>query len=499
MTDTIYKGLDMSVRLIAVPALSVLISVSFIGCGGDDPAPVAATGTAPATTPSAPTAPGAAPATPSFSGAPSFSTPTSSSGGTTSNAETPDAVVKQFLSAVENNQYERIWDLLPRSYQNQINELFQEFGAQVDAELWDKSFNMMNRYVSKMLTKEEMVYQTPEMQEQLSSMKSMATMAGAGSVDWLTVEKFRKLSEPMNKLSIVLINSEISSTAKLKSFDGRAFFAKTVSPIAENLRLFVELLVAEAAQVEELKSNPQAQMFLQQADIGKFFDGIYVTATNIEEDSAVVVIKAMDNSTEINMVKVEGKWIPQSMAGMFSLSMGMAKAQIPMMAQQVNMLKDRILPALEEVEPLVAAVQKAKTQEEFNTAYAAMNSEAPQLIANSLGMPGLSAMLGAGAVQVSPVTIELKSEISEAELGKLIEQLEGLTEVPEKTISLPRRSGASVTIEMTPVLNPQKFADAIQFAKSVEYDATRRTILLELEPPAEVETAEPKESETANP
>jgi hypothetical protein len=489
----------MQIRLVFVPVLSVLVSGFLVGCGGDQPAPVSSTGTG--TTPSAPTAPtapdGSPAAAPTFSGAPSFSAPTvgSSSGTPVSSAETPDAVVKQFLAAIEKNEYERIWDLLPKSYQTQINELFQEFGEEVDAELWDKSFNMMNRYVSTMLAKEEMVYQTPEMQEQLNTLKSSAAMMGAGTVDWLTVEKLRRLSDPANKISILFINSEFSSTQKLKSFDGRVFFAKTISPVAENLHKLVELIVEEASQVEELKSNVQVQMFLQQADIGKFFDGINVSVKTQQEESAVVVIKAMGTPTEFSMVKVEGKWIPQSLAGMFSLSMGMAKAQIPMMAQQVNMMKDRILPALDEVEPLIAAVQKAKTQEEFNVAYTEMNSQAPQIVANSLGMPGLSAMLGAGAVKVSPVTIEVNSDISDAQLGELIKQLEGLTDVPDKAISLPRRSGTNLTIEMTPVINAQKFADSITFTKSVEYDATRRTIVLELEPPTEPETTESAEPE----
>lgn len=486
----------MQIRLILVPSLSVLMSSFLLGCGGNEPAPFSSTGTGGASAPTAPTAPGgSSAAAPTFSGAPSFSAPTvgSSSSGSVSSADTPDAVVKQFLAAVENNEFERIWDLLPKSYQTQINGLFQEFGAQVDADLWNKSFNMANRYISTMLTKEEMVYQTPEMQEQLNTIKSSAAMMGAGTVDWLTVEKLRSLSDPFNKISILLINSEFSSSQKLKSFDGRVFFAKTISPIAENLRTLVELIVEEASQVEELKSNPQIQMLLQQADIGKFFDGIKVSVKTQQEESAVVVIKVMGTPTEFSMVKVEGKWIPQSMAGMFSLSMGMAKAQIPMLAQQVNMMKDRVLPALDEVEPLIAAVQKANTQDEFNAAYTEMNSQAPQIVANALGMPGLSAMLGAGAVKVSPVTIEVTSEVSEAQLGELIKQLEGLTDVPEKAISLPKRSGATLTIEMTPVTNPQKFADLITFAKSVEYDATRRTIVLQLEPPPEPETSESTE------
>jgi len=490
--------------------LACMLSILLAGCGGGEPEPVAATGTAPASTPSpqAPSAPGTSSGTPQFQAAPSFSsTPpnasTSSTSRATATAETPDGVVKQMLTAVENNEFELIWDLLPASYQTQINELFQDFGKQVDSELWDQSFNLANRYLSTMISKEEMFYATPEIQAQLTSAKTMASLAGpgVGDLEWLTQEKLKKLTKPMNDITIRLINSEISSSKKLKAFDGRDFFADTISPVVENLRKFVELIIEEASQVEELKGNAQVQMMLQQADIKKFFDNIEVNVKDEQEDSAVVEITAMGQPTEITMTKVEGKWIPQSLASMFGLGIGMAKAQVPMIAQQVNSTKDRVMPALDEIEVLIKDLQQAKTQAEFNVAYSAFNAEAPQILSKAMGMPGLGSMLGAGSVEVQPIKILVESEVTDERLSLLIAKLEGLTESPEQAISLPKREGSRLVIEMTPVSNPLEFAHLIgqesTLVSSSNYDAARDMIVLTLkEVPADETTPA---SETSDP
>ncbi|HSG70767.1 MAG TPA: hypothetical protein VLA12_10155, partial [Planctomycetaceae bacterium] len=98
------------------------------GCGGGEETSTTSSDSDPAATPAPPTLDNATPST---------STGTS----------TPDGTVKAFLAALKNNQLGDIWDLLPPSYQQDVNGLVRDFGGQVDAELWDKSFALMNRYM----------------------------------------------------------------------------------------------------------------------------------------------------------------------------------------------------------------------------------------------------------------------------------------------------------------------------------------------------------------
>lgn len=201
----------------------LLSSCVLLGCGGggSDPAPTTDTQSeSTAETPAAPSAGGGT------------STATASHG-TRIDSSTPDGTVKEAMAAVQANEFERVWDLLPKNYQTDVNGLFKEFGNQVDPEMWDKSFNLLNRYVSVMVAKEDMVYQTPEAQAVLAQMKTQASANGGLDPVSFTPEKVKAFSSPLLKVLNTLLNSELSSTKKLKSFDGRVFCANTLDPVVK--------------------------------------------------------------------------------------------------------------------------------------------------------------------------------------------------------------------------------------------------------------------------
>jgi hypothetical protein len=456
------------------------------GCGGGDSETAATSADPPsesvAAAPAAPSAPATGGGTPAASSSPS---------GTRIDPSTPDGMVREAIQAVRDNEFERIWDLMPSSFQKDANDLVKEFGNQVDAELWDKSFNLLDRYISTIIAKEDMVYQTPEAQAQFGQMKTMLNQVGMGAnaSGWLTQEKIRQLGAPMNDIALTLLKSDLSSTKKLKSFDGRAFCEKTLSPMVKDLRQFIKTLVREASQIEELKSNVQVQMMLAQADIDRFLANIKVSKESEEADMAVVVIEIMGNPVKQKLIRVDGKWVPDWLGLSFRENVGKIKTRIPEFAATINAKKEIVMPALEQFEPLVAALEKANTQEEFNTAYANFNAQAPQITASSMGLPGIpgipgmGSQFGGGTVKVVPATIEFQGEVTDEQLGEAIGKLEALTDDPEKAISLPKRDFGQLLLEIHPVGNPQAFASSIQFAKRAEYDAERKVILLELEPP----------------
>lgn len=474
----------MRSRILVPILVSSLTSGVLIGCGGGDPAPVQSTDTA--TTP-APAAPGVpSPAAPSVGGG-GYSTASTPAPVSTSTASTPDAAFKEWYVALNTLELEKLWDTLPGSYQDGINELFQEFGKQVDPELWDKSFNLLTRYVSVMQTKQDMVYATPDAQATIGMLQLSAGQFGAADSELTSPEKIKEISAPLNKALLTILNSELSETKRLKSFDGRVFMAKTVGPVAQNLKELIDLVLAELPEGSGVEQLPQLRSVMRWKDAEETTKNMQVTVKETKDDVAVVEGTISGIKSEYNMRLVDGKWMPNGFATNLETMLGIAKLQIPMIAQQINSTKDRVLPALEQIEPLLVNLQKANTQEDFNVAYAEFNAQAPQLIANAVGMPGLSAMMGGGAVQISPVTIEVSTDLSEDRLGELIAELEAMTEEPEKTISLPQRSGGMLTIQMTPVPDPQSFSDKIssgsQLAESVEFDPGRRTIRLEIKPP----------------
>lgn len=445
---------------------------------------------------------------------------------------TPDGTVKEAIQAAKEIELERIWDLLPSTMQTGINDIFKTFGNQVDAELWDKSFSLLNRYVKVLISKQDMLYQTPEMQSGLEGFKSSPGASEKLDVDSVTYENLKPMLTPLLEILATILDSEISSSSRLKSFDGRKFCAKNLDPIVENL---VELSKSTLAQYKKIENaNPNkdlpAPVMMSINFENSMSQQFNVRTESINGDSAVVVYESGGREEKLNFVRVDGKWIPQQMMAL-PFGLAMAKAQLPAIVDQINSQKDLILPVLEQLEPLVAALEKANTQDEFNTAFSNVSAQASQITGSLMEVPGFGPQFGGGSpfgsgpsfaggrVALSPVTVKLyvTGPVTDQQMSDVIKQLEALTDDPGKAITLPSgyigADGNPVTLQesptavespqtltartinalqITPVSDPQAFADSITFAENVEFNPGTRIISLTLKfepPPQPAETS----------
>ncbi|HSG71195.1 MAG TPA: hypothetical protein VLA12_12310, partial [Planctomycetaceae bacterium] len=444
------------------------------GCGGGEETSTTSSDSDPAATPAPPTLDSAPPST-------------------STGASTPDGTVKAFLAALKNNQLGDIWDLLPPSFQQDINGLVRDFGGQVDAELWDKSFALMNRYMKVSIDKMDLALETPQSQQQFAMLGSM----GLGDTSWLTKDKIKSFAQPSNAMLLSLIGGELSSASKLKAFDGKAFFSGSLSPFLKNLRTLIDMVLKEIQQNPQLQSDFKVQMFAAQMNLNQMLDQVSVTAGTVNGDNAIVNIQMNGQpGPPMNMTKVEGKWIPTGMATGFKQGIQMVKAMVPMAAQTVNGLKEQALPLLQELEQLIAALEQAKTQEEFNVAYGNMQQAMEQQMAGLAGgVPGFDpAMLGGGpglglgsggsrSQSLSSVTVIVNQELNDVQLKKLIRELEQLTDNPEEAILLPKTLGGDTSIQATPVNSFQKFSNSLKdlnIGEIVEEDSSTKTVTLRL-------------------
>lgn len=463
------------VQVISRRLLFAFLCLLFVGCGGGETTNTASSDSDSATTPAAPTL---------------GNTTTSTSTG----SSTPDGTVQSFIGALKNNQLGEIWDLLPPSYQQDINGLVRDFGGQVDAELWDPSFALMIRYAKVSSEKMDFALETPQAKQQFAMLGSM----GLGDMSWLTKDKLKAFAKPSNDMMVALIDGELSSVAKLKAFDGKAFFSGSLSPFLKNFRDLMELVLKEIQQNPQLQSDFKVQMMASQMNLTKMFDQISVTAGSVNGDSATVNIQMNGQpGPPLSMTKVEGKWIPTAMATGFKQSIQMAKSMVPMAAQTVNGLKEQALPVLNELEPLIAALEQSSTQEEFDVASANMQQAMQQQMAGLAGgVPGFDpAMLGGGPAigsgggsasrSLSAVTVVVNQELNDVQLKKLIRELEQLSDNPEEAILLPKTLGGDTSIQATPVNSFQKFSNSLKeqnIGEIIEEDPSTKTVTIRLSP-----------------
>jgi hypothetical protein len=403
-------------------------------------------------------------------------------------ATTPEAVVESFLRAVKNNQLGEIWDLLPASYQQDINGVVREFGGHLDAELWDQTFALVNRYLKLSIEKQDMILEMPQSQESLAMLGSM----GFGNAGTWPKEKIKELSAPSNAIMTALLTGELSSVQKLKSFEGKAFLSGTMSTVLKNLRTLIELGLKEVQQNPELQGNIQVQMIASQFNLNQMLDQISVTAGSVNGDNAVVNIQmgGQPGGMPLNMTRVEGKWLPTGMAGGFKQMMQMGKMMAPMGAQSINDFKEQGLALIQELEPLIEDLEQANTADEFQVAYAKVNQmmerQVSGLAAGELGVPGIGALpggLGGGSRiggRMGELTVVIPQELSDAQLIKLVAELEKLTDSPEEAILLPKVGLGETTIEITPVENFSRFTQRIQFGEVSEQDDAEHRVTIQL-------------------
>ena len=71
--------------------------------------------------------------------------------------EGPESFVTTPLKALEEKNPKLIWDMLPASYQKDLNGLVQTFAKEMDAELWDAGFELVGGIGELLTEKKELI------------------------------------------------------------------------------------------------------------------------------------------------------------------------------------------------------------------------------------------------------------------------------------------------------------------------------------------------------
>tara|TARA_B100000678_G_C17871820_1_gene367623 strand:+ start:96 stop:575 length:480 start_codon:yes stop_codon:yes gene_type:complete len=71
--------------------------------------------------------------------------------------EGPESLITAPIQALEENNPKLIWEMLPASYQKDLNELVQTFANEMDAELWDAGFELAGSIGELLRTKKDLV------------------------------------------------------------------------------------------------------------------------------------------------------------------------------------------------------------------------------------------------------------------------------------------------------------------------------------------------------
>ena len=57
--------------------------------------------------------------------------------------EGPESFINTPIKALKEKNPKALWDMMPASYQNDLNQLLQTFANEMDQELWDTAFGLI--------------------------------------------------------------------------------------------------------------------------------------------------------------------------------------------------------------------------------------------------------------------------------------------------------------------------------------------------------------------
>jgi hypothetical protein len=249
---------------------------------------------------------------------------------------TPDGTIEKVTDDLAADKPQVIWYALPPKYQTDVKSVITAFADKMDPELWNQTFAALNKLAQVAKGKKEFI------------------MGAMQNVPQLDAEKREKLDEHWDRVVGIfenIVNSDIKTVAGLKALDPEKFLSTTGSKLSRD----VKDLAAAVGNVETSKT------------IDKLED-TKVTVVKSDGDKATLNVEVPKQPAQkIEMVKVDGKWLPADMVANWDTEIERVKQSISRMDFS-GPSRERFLGMLKQVDQTLDKMLAAQTQEEFNQA-----------------------------------------------------------------------------------------------------------------------------------
>ena len=264
----------------------------------------------------------------------------------------PDQAVMEVVHGLGENQPQVIWQALPASYQNDVSGVVREFAGQMQDSLWDQTFGTLAKLTRVLDEKRQFVLEHPLVAERLSQSPNAEATYDA-----------------VVTLLKTLLTSDISNLERLSDFDGERFLATTGSQVMAQMGDLVALAPDSKETLDEISS-------------------LHVALSRTEGDRAWIMVEQPGEETrEVEMVLVEGKWLRAEMAEAWDSGIASAREQLrqvafdPAATAQAGAMLAMVDGALE-------GLLAAQTSEEFQATLGGLMSLAMMGVMRSAAAQG---------------------------------------------------------------------------------------------------------------
>ncbi len=250
--------------------------------------------------------------------------------------DSPDGAVLAVAEALQNNHAEALWTALPESYRSDIAEVTTTFAEKMDPAVYDRAFTIVMRAVEVLDDRKDII---------LASETFKSTRADADEV--------RIGLSNAQVFTDILKASEVATLAGLGSVDWEQFLATTGSEFIKH---------AAAIEAEDV-DNPLNSL-----------DSLKVETISVSEDRAMLRISSDDHEPEdVEMAKVEGRWIPAELADDWARSIEEARQNLAEITPETMAAqKTQIMMFFGMADGLIEQIASLQTPEEFDAALGPM-------------------------------------------------------------------------------------------------------------------------------
>ncbi|QDT40898.1 hypothetical protein Pan241w_09570 [Gimesia alba] len=371
----------------------------------------------------------------------------------------PAESMQALIDGVNNQEMQAVWNFLPGSYQKDVNGLVHEFSTKMDPEMYNGTFQTGQRIAKLLKDKKEYILKNP-------------------MIEGLPVpqEKVAQYWAPTVGILAAIVNSDVSSLDKLKTFDGGKFLSSTGNQVAKDIVSFSDLIPTKEGELSLSEKMKQTK----------------VSVVSTEGDTATIKIEAPgEEPKEQMMVKVEEKWIPKTLADKWKTQMEDAHKQLAELTpEKVTAQKEQTLAGLKKTNDILAQLESAKTEEEFNKTLSPILAPvamlAPMMMMQLGGQPAMGGPGGPSLGDGKPadpntmVTIVIAKKLSNADQDPIIEELLQSADDSDNINVVPTVEGETTIFEISPVADIEGFAKKIKFGKATKVDPKTRSITVEL-------------------
>lgn len=257
----------------------------------------------------------------------------------------PSDMFEAVNGLLDGNDPSELWRLLPNSYQSDVNGIISEFSGKMDAATYDKGFAVFGKLAKVLDEKGDFILGYPMLQMFTAQADPAEMKAGLNSVA---------------KTLDALANSDIKTLDGLKGLNVESFLTSTIGDSMKGL----------------LETAGTVGGAMGESDLPEKM-GIAILSES--DDSAVVEVTDTDGTkNQVEMTKVEGKWIPADLATEWATQIADAKTQLA----SFELTKDDKMQAtmmMTMVENVLDTMLQAEEQEDFNDTIDSMMQMADSL------------------------------------------------------------------------------------------------------------------------